>query len=124
MNNDKAIIKALQSTESSKLPDNFNSQLMTRIYRAAERRKKRAYILSLCLVSGVSLLLIAMTVYLLNNYFAFNLSLHLPKLNVNAQSITVYGFSFYIAVLTLILIGLDHYFRHKWMIKKSDNDRP
>jgi vacuolar-type H+-ATPase subunit I/STV1 len=123
MNNDKAIIKALHSTESSKLPDDFNSQLMTRIYRAAERRKKRTYILSLCLVSGVSLLLIAMTIYLLNNYFTFNLSLHLPKLNVNAQSITVYGFSFYIAVLTLILIGLDHYFRHKWMIKKSDNNR-
>ena len=123
MNNDKAIIKALQSTESSKLPDNFNSRLMTRVYRAAEQKKKRAYILSLCLASGVSLVLIAMAVFLLNNYFAFNLGLHLPKWNVNAQSISVYGFSFYIALLILILVGLDHYLRHKWMMKKSDNNR-
>lgn len=123
MNHDKAIIKALQSTESPRLSTDFNSRLMTQIYRAAERKKKRTYVLSLCLVSGVSLALIAMTVYLLNNYFAFNLSLHLPKLNVNPQSVTIYGFSFYIALLVLILIGLDNYLRHKWMIKKSGNDR-
>ena len=123
MSSDKAIIKALQSTESSKLPDNFNSQLMTRIYRAAEQKKKRAYILSLSLASGVSLTLIAMTIYLLNNYFAVNLHLHLPKFNVSNQSISVYGFSVYIALLILILIGLDHYLRHKWLMKKSGNDR-
>jgi len=119
MSNDKAIIKALQSTESSKLPDNFNSQLMTRIYRATERKKKRAYILSLSLASGVSLALIAMTIYLLNNYFVVNLHLHLPKFNVSDQSISVYGFSVYIALLILILIGLDHYLRHKWMMRKK-----
>jgi len=124
MNNDKAIIKALQSTQSPRPSVDFNSRMMAEVYRAVERKKKRAYILSLCLASGVSLALIAMTIYLLNNYFAINLHIHLPKFNVSDQSISVYGFSFYIALLILILIGLDHYLRHKWLMKKSGNDRP
>ena len=123
MNHNKAIIKALKSTKSPMLSADFNARLMTQIYHAAERKKKRVYILNLCLISGVSLVLIAMAVYLLNNYFSFNLSIHLPKFNVTPQSITVYGFSFYIALLILILIGIDHYLRQRWMIKKSGNDR-
>lgn len=118
MTHDKAIIKALQSTESPRLPAGFNSRMMNQIYQAAEHKKKRAYVLSLCLISGVSLVLIALTVYLLNNYFSVDLSFHLPKLHLSSQSISVYGFCFYIALLVLILIGLDNHFRHKWMIKK------
>lgn len=118
MNNDKAIIKALQSTESSRLSADFNSRMMNQIYRAAERKKKRSYILGLCLISGVSLVLIALAVYLLNNYFSVDFSFHLPKFHLSSESISVYGFCFYIAMLVLILIGLDNHFRHKWMIKK------
>jgi heme/copper-type cytochrome/quinol oxidase subunit 2 len=118
MNNDKAIIKALQSTESPQLSADFNSRMMAEVYRAVERKKRWSYVLSLCLISGVSLVLIALTVYLLNNYFSVDFSLHLPKFHFSSESKSIYGFSIYIALLILILIGLDHYFRHKWMIKK------
>jgi len=123
MNKDKAIRKALQSTESSKLSPDFNSRMMNQIYGAAERKRKRSYVLSLCLISGVSLALIAMTGYLMNDYFSVDFSLHLPKFHLSSESISIYGFSFYIALLILILIALDHYLRHKWMIKNSSNDR-
>lgn len=121
MNNDKAIIKALQSTESPRLSADFNSRMMAEVYRAAERKKKRSYILGLCLISGVSLVLIAMVVYVFQTYFSFDLSVELPKfpkIHFSSESKSIYGFSIYIALLTLILIGLDHYLRHKWLIKK------
>ena len=122
MNNDKAIRKALQSTESPRLSADFNSRLMAEVYRAVERKKKRAYILSLCLVSGVSLALIGMAVYVFYTYFSFDLSIQLPrfpKMEFSAESKSIYGFSIYIAALSLILIGLDHYLRHKWMMRKN-----
>jgi hypothetical protein len=121
MKHDKALIKALQSTESSKLSPDFNSRMMTQIYRAVERKKKRSYVLSLCLISAVSLSLIAMAVYLLKVYFS--VSFKLPAVHLTSESISIYAFSFYIALLILILVGLDNHFRHKWMIKKSSNDR-
>jgi hypothetical protein len=119
MNNDKAIIKALQSTESPRLSVDFNSRLMVEVYRAAEQKKKRAYILSLCLVSGVALVLIASAVYLLKTYFLVDFSFHFPKMHFSSESKSMYGFSIYIAMLILILIGLDNYLRHKWMMRKS-----
>lgn len=122
MNNDKAIIKALQSTESPRLSADFNSRMMAEVYRAVERKKKRAYILSLCLVSGVSLALIGMAVYVFYTYFSFDLSIQLPKLpkmEFSSESKSIYEFSIYIALLSLTLIGLDHYLRHKWMMRKN-----
>lgn len=122
MNNDKAIIKALQSTESPRLSADFNSRMMAEVYRAVERKKKRAYVLGLCLISGVSLAMIAMAVYVFYTYFSFDLSIQLPKfpkMNFTPESKSIYGFSIYIALLSLTLIGLDHYLRHKWMMRKN-----
>lgn len=79
MNNDKAIIKALQSTESPRLSADFNSRMMAEVYRAVERKKKRAYVLGLCLISGVSLALIGMAVYVFYTYFSFDLSIQLSR---------------------------------------------
>jgi hypothetical protein len=122
MNNDKAIIKALQSTESPRLSADFNSRLMVEVFLAAERKKKRAYVLGLCLISGVSLTMIGLVVYLFHTYFSFDLSVELPKfpkMHLSSESKSMYEFSIYIALLSLILIGLDNYIRHRWMMKKS-----
>ena len=122
MNNDKAIIKALQATESPRLSADFNSRMMAEVYRAVERKKKRAYILGLCLISGVSLALIGLAVYVFYTYSSFDLSLQLPnfsKMQFSSESKSIFGFSIYIALLSLILIGLDHYLRHKWMMRKN-----
>ena len=121
MNNDKAIIKALQSTESPRLSTDFNSRMMAEVYRAVERKKKRAYVLGLCLISGVSLALIGLAVYVFYTYFSIDFKFELPKfpkMNLTPESKSIYGFSIYIALLSLMLIGLDNYIRHKWMSRK------
>lgn len=124
MNNDKAIIKALQSTESPRLSADFNTRLMAEVYRAAERKKKREYVLGICLISGVSLVLVGMAVYVFLTYIPWDFAFELPKfpkINLTPEAKSMYGFSFYIAFLSLILIGLDHYFRRKWL-KRADKN--
>ena len=122
MNNDKAIRKALQSTESPRLSADFNSRLMAEVYRAVERKKKREYVLGICLISGVSLVLVGMAVYVFLTYIPWNFAFELPKfpkVHLSSESKSMYEFSIYIALLSLILIGLDHYLRHKWMMRKN-----
>jgi len=121
MSNDKAIIKALQSTESPRLSADFNSRMMAEVYRAVERKRKRAYILGLCLISGVSLALIGLAVYVFLTYIPWSFTFDLPKfpkVYLSPESKSIFAFSIYIAFLSLVLIGLDHYFRRKWMMKK------
>jgi len=126
MNNDKSIRKALQSTESTRLSADFNSRMMAEVYRSVERKKKRAYVLGLCLISGVSLALIAMAVYVFYSYFPWTFKFELPKfpkMHFSSESKSMYGFSIYIALLSLILIGLDNYIRNKWLYKKNFNNK-
>lgn len=121
MNNDKAIIKALQSTEIPRLSADFNSRMMAEVYRAVERKKKRAYVLGLCVISGVSLALIGLAVYVFYTYFSMNFKFELPglpKIQLSSATKSIYAFSTYIALLSLMLIGLDNYIRRKWLTKK------
>lgn len=121
MNNDKAIRKALQSTESPRLSADFNSRLMAEVYRAVERKKKREYVLGICLISGASLALIGLAVYVFLTYIPWNFTFELPKfskVHLSSESKSMYAFSFYIAFLSLILIGLDYWIRRKWIMKK------
>jgi hypothetical protein len=121
MNNDKAIIKALQSTESPRLSADFNSRLMAEVYRAVERKKNQAYALGLGLISGVSLALIGLAIYVFVAYIPWNFTFEFPmfpKVHLSSESKSMYAFSFYIAFLSLILIGLDYWIRRMWLMKK------
>ena len=92
------------------------------VYRAVEQKKKREYILGICLISGVSLVLVGMAVYVFVTYIPWSFTFELPKfpkMNFTPESKSMYGFSIYIALLSLTLIGLDHYLRHKWMMRKN-----
>jgi hypothetical protein len=120
MKQDKAIIKALKSTESPVLSAGFNTGLMNQLYREVEKKKRRSYILSLCLLSMVSLCLIAMAVYLLEDYLSVDFSFHLPAFKISVESISGYGFSFYIAFLIGVLAGLDYYFRNALNKRKKE----
>ena len=121
MQEDKAIIKALKSQEGSLPSLGFNTRLMSKVYLAAEKEKKRMYILSLCFISAVSLGLIAMGVYLLKDYLPSNYTIHFPNFKNLLESLSKYGFSFYIAFLILILVGLDTYFRQ--LLNKRKNHK-
>ena len=121
MNQDKAIIKALKTLEGPTLSDDFSSGMMNRIYLAAAKKKRRSYIGSLCVLSTVSLGMIAMAIYLMRDCLSDHLIFHLPSLASLIESISKYGFGFYIAFLTIILIALDYYFRSAW--KKHKNEK-
>ena len=120
MKQDKAIIKALKSNDSPVLSAGFNSGLMKQIYREVEKKKRRSYILSLSLISTVSLCLIAMAVYLLEDYLSVDFSFHLPAFKISVESISGYGFSFYIAFLIGVLVALDYYFRNVLNKRKKE----
>ena len=123
MNQDKAIIKALKTMEGPTLSDDFSSGMMNRIYLVAAKKKRRMYIGTLCLISTVSLGLISMAVYLLRDYLQENFTFQMPSLTSLLESVSKYGFGFYIAFLTIILIALDHYFRSMWQKHKTDTFR-
>ena len=114
MKQDKAIIKALKSQKVPTLSDGFNSGLMNQLYQAVEKKKRRDYILTLCLISTVSLGLISMGIYLMKDYLTENFTFQWPTIKLLAVSISKYGFSIYIAFLIFILIGLDNFFRNVW----------
>ena len=120
MKDDKAIFKALKSQESIPLSAGFNSRMMSKIYLVVEKKKKRAYVLSLCLLSTVSIGLIAMTVYLLRNHLTFNFTIQFPAFNTLTETVSKYGFSIYIAFLIFILIGLDTFLRSVFKKRKED----
>jgi len=120
MNQDKAIIKALKTMEGPTLSDDFSSGMMNRIYLVAAKKKRRMYIGTLCLISTVSLGMISMAVYLLRDYVSDKLTFHLPSLASLVESLSRYGFGFYIAFLTIILIALDYYFRSAWQKHKNE----
>ena len=118
MKQEKAIIKALKSQESTALSYDFNARMMSRVYLAAEKKKKRAYVLSLCLISAVSLCLIGMAGFLMRESLVVDFTFRLPHFTLG--SLSKYYFSIYIAVLTVVLIGLDNYFRHIWLKRKNN----
>jgi len=111
MKPDKAILKVLQSQQIPELSPGFNSRLMNQLHVGVEKKKKRQYALTLCLLSAVSLGLIAMAGYLMKDYLPSHVTIQIPEFKIPWESLSRYGFGFYVAFLTFILVGLDHYLR-------------
>jgi TRAP-type C4-dicarboxylate transport system permease small subunit len=125
MKQDKAILKVLKSQIVPSLSNGFDSRLMSKLYLAVEKKRKRVYVLTLCLISTVSLGLILMGIYLMRNYLSDNITIQIPTiqiptLNTLTESISKYGFSIYIAFLIFILIGLDTLLRSVFKKRKED----
>lgn len=117
MKQDKAIIKALGRRPKPTLHDGFNSRMMEKIFLAEAKKKRQAFFLNICLISFVSLSLIAMAVYLLRDSLSA-LTFRMPSLHVTSEALSQYGFCFYIAFLVMVLFGLDHLVRSRWHKKK------
>ena len=116
MTQDNALRKVLKKQVTGLSPD-FNEQLLNRIFVVAEQRKKRSFVLGLCAISAASLSLVSVGIYLLKDYLTF--SFHLPAFKLSPEALGIFGFSFYIAILILLLMVLDNYIRHRLSIKKS-----
>jgi hypothetical protein len=121
MKRDKAIIKALDRLDGLDKPSlsaDFNVQLMNKISKAAAKREKRSFIVNIAIVTVVSLGLVVMAVYLLRNYLTTDITFSMPVFHIG--SVSHYLFFAYIAILALLLLGLDYFFRYL-REKKNDN---
>lgn len=121
MEKDKLIKQALKSTQRPTLPGDFQYKTMQKVFLLAEKKRKRAYLLSLAGISFVSLLLVAACIYILKVYFAFSFSL--PEIQFTSSSFSILIFSFYIAALVFLLIRLDAFMRRRWQMRNNDSTK-
>jgi len=122
MKRDKALIKALNNKGKDSLSYGFEFQMMRRILVEAERKKKHSFILGLSLISMVSVGMIVVTIYVLMHYVSFCTYLTLPDISFSTETQSLFILYCYIALLVLVLLGLDAYFRklrHKGNEKES-----
>ncbi len=112
MKQDKAIIKALQSKENSTLSSDFNTLTMNKIIAISATQKKRKFVLTYSLISIISVSLISFGIFVLKDYLSFNSVRSYFTIFSNPESKTIFGFFTYIALLVLLLIFFDGYFRH------------
>lgn len=111
MNQNKMLKRALDAREKGDLPYGFESRMMMRITTEAIRKRKRANVLTLSLVSAVSLSLIAGTILLLRYYFKIDVPVPERLVALSPASCRLFGFYSYIAFLALLLLGLDTWLR-------------
>lgn len=121
MTQDKALRNALKKGQNHSLPFGFNEQMMIRVRKAAEKRKNRAFAYTIGLISITSLGLIALAVFLLKDYLNATIIFPAEWFHPDPETISQYGFGFYIALLTLVLIGIDHLVRHHWQKRREKN---
>ena len=105
-----ALKQALESRRQGSLSSSFTFRVMEQVHVEALRRRKRKAIAGSVLLITTSLLLIALAVYVL----AFRMNIRwndfMPQVNIS-ESFSMIGFYGYIAVLVLVLLGLDHLLR-------------
>jgi ABC-type protease/lipase transport system fused ATPase/permease subunit len=118
MEKDKLIKQTLKSTQWPPVSGDFQYKTMQKVFLLAEKKRKRAYMLNLAGISFVSLLLVAACVYILKVYFAFSFTL--PEIHLTSSSLSILMFSFYIAALVFLLIGLDAFMRRRWLMRNAD----
>jgi hypothetical protein len=118
MQHDNALKKALKMSAPPSLPSGFDDRTMLRIYQAVEKKRKRTIVLMYSLLSVTSIALISLAVFLIHRYFAPNFSFELRIPQFSLESSPLYSFCVYIAVLILVLAGLDLLFRSYWHRRK------
>ena len=102
MQNDKAIIKALNEEVFPSLSSNFNDRAMQLIYKEVKRKKKQNFILMISGISAVSLGLIVLAIYLLKHYLSFNFAIHLQVPSFSLDAISQYYFDIYTEIQSYI----------------------
>ncbi|MDD4191849.1 MAG: hypothetical protein PHI28_10990 [Mangrovibacterium sp.] len=118
MSKDRAFRKILTGKPDD-LPEVFEERVMNRILLEIERKSRRSYYLSLVLVFGVSLVMIAGTFFVFHHFFSFDILDLFSDIRIRFEYNPFYTYCFYIAFLVLVLLGLDRKFRQ--IMKKTGN---
>ena len=95
--------QALERRQTERLSSNFSYRMMERVHQEAEKQTK-------------ALALVGLGVYVLTFYLEFNFADVMPQMNVRQDS-SLFAFYVYIALLALVLLGLDYWLRKKYIWK-------
>lgn len=116
-NKDNMLKQAMERRVNSCLPSNFNYQMMNKIRLEAARQHRRRKVVSWCwLIAGV-LFLLGLGAYILMFYMDVSLMDYMPRKESIQPATDLISFYWYIAMLVLILLGLDHWMR--WYRRKA-----
>lgn len=111
MKTDKGIRKIMQKAENEFLTYGFETKLMNQIFREVEKNKSRAERWEIILVSAISVLMIIVVFVVLKAY----LNMQFDSENIlkifSFETYRPFFFFIYIALLVLLLLFADTFFR-------------
>mgnify|MGYP003288623463 FL=1 len=111
-----ALKQALERRQVERLSSNFSYRMMGHIRLEAEKqRKRKAKISWVALLTSVFALL-GLGIYFLFFYVDINFADYLPQTDVRSET-PLLKFYIYIALLVLILLGVDYWLRKKYIWK-------
>lgn len=111
-----ALKQALERRQMERLSSNFSYRMMGHIRLEAEKqRKRKAKISWVALLTSVFALL-GLGIYFLFFYVNINFADYLPQTDVRSEA-PLLKFYIYIALLVLILLGVDYWLRKKYIWK-------
>lgn len=111
-----ALKQALERRQMERLSSNFSYRMMGHIRLEAEKqRKRKAKISWVALLTSVFALL-GLGIYFLFFYVDINFADYLPQTDVRSEA-PLLKFYIYIALLVLILLGIDYWLRKKYIWK-------
>lgn len=116
-NRSSALKQALERRQTEDLASNFSYRMMERVRLEAEKQKKRrASIVWVALLASV-LSLLGLGVYTLVFYLNFRFADYLPSMEYVCKDTPLLIFYLYVALLVLVLLGLDYWLRKKYFWK-------
>ena len=116
-NNRKSALKqALERRQTSSLPSNFSYRMMQRVHLEAEKQRKRKVSIGWLALFASAFSLLGIGVYFLFFYLDVRFADYLPQMDIQ-QSFSLFKFYGYIALLVLILLGVDYWLRKKYIWK-------
>lgn len=116
-NNRKSALKqALERRQTSSLSSNFSYRMMLQVHLEAEKQRKRKVSIGWLALFVSAFSLLGIGVYFLFFYLDVRFKDYLPQMDIQ-QSFSLFKFYGYIALLVLILLGVDYWLRKKYIWK-------
>ena len=109
--------QALERRQTERLSSNFSYRMMERVHQEAEKQTKRKTRVGWAALLISALALVGLGVYVLTFYLEFNFADVMPPNECPAGILLCLDFIGYIALLALVLLGLDYWLRKKYIWK-------
>lgn len=111
-----ALKQALERRQMERLSSNFSYRMMGHIRLEAEKQRKRKAKISWVALLASVFALLGLGIYFLFFYVDINFADYLPQTDVRSEA-PLLKFYIYIALLVLILLGVDYWLRKKYIWK-------